>query len=117
MIQEEIEQIQARTETLNNVTGSITTSIGLVDIVVLDETILQPENSTEQTEFILPELSTGGTSFPAQVISTQQSTTLPQGRLDIYYGIILNLNIDIVEKSVQAINLLKVMMSKICVGN
>lgn len=67
---------------LNNVTGSIATSLGLVDIVVLDENqqyILQ-ENQ-DQTEFILPEIATGDTHFGAQVITTQHSNVLPQGLL------------------------------------
>lgn len=65
---------------LNNVTSNITTSLGLVDIVVLDENqqyILQ-ENQ-EQTEFILPELSTGDNHFGTQVITTQHSNVIPQG--------------------------------------
>lgn len=67
-------------DSLNNVTGSIATSLGLVDIVVLDENqqyILQ--DNQEQTEFILPELSTGESHFGAQVITTQHSSVIPQG--------------------------------------
>lgn len=73
------------TDSLNNVTGSIATSLGLVDIVVLDENqqyILQQENQ-EQTEFILPELSTSENHFGAQVLTTQHSNVLPQGILVI----------------------------------
>lgn len=69
-------------DSLNNVTNNIATSLGLVDIVVLDENqqyILQQENQ-EQTEFILPELSTGDTHFGTQVITTQHSNVIPQGR-------------------------------------
>lgn len=78
---QEIIPIQTSSETLNDVTGSIATNLGLVDIVVLDENqqyILQ-ENQTEQTEFILPELSSGESPFSGQVITTQHSTILPQG--------------------------------------
>lgn len=72
-------------DSLNNVTGSIATSLGLVDIVVLDDNqqyILQ-ENQ-EQTEFILPELSSGESHFGAQVITTQHNTVIPQGLYQIY---------------------------------
>lgn len=67
-------------DSLNSVSSNIATSLGLVDIVVLDENqqyILQ-ENQ-EQTEFILPELSTGDNHFGAQVITTQHSNVIPQG--------------------------------------
>lgn len=70
-------------ESLNNVTGSIATSLGLVDIVVLDENqqyILQ-QDGQEQTEFILPDLSTTDSHFGAQVITTQHSNVLPQGMI------------------------------------
>lgn len=69
-------------DSLNNVTGSIATSLGLVDIVVLDDNqqyILQQENQ-DQTEYILPELSSGDTHFGTQVITTQHSNVLPQGK-------------------------------------
>ncbi|KAJ8961952.1 hypothetical protein NQ314_005854 [Rhamnusium bicolor] len=72
-------------EALTNVASGIATSLGLVDIVVLDENqqyILQQQESQEgQPEYILPELTTGGNPFSGQVITTQHSTVLPQGML------------------------------------
>ncbi|KAJ8952872.1 hypothetical protein NQ318_006488 [Aromia moschata] len=72
-------------EALSNVASGIATSLGLVDIVVLDDNqqyiLQQQENQSGQPEFILPELSSADHPFSGQVITTQHSTVLPQGML------------------------------------
>ncbi|XP_049820094.1 centrosome-associated zinc finger protein CP190 isoform X3 [Aethina tumida] len=76
-------------EALNNVATGIATSLGLVDIVVLDDNqqyILQQQqaqttNTGQPEEFILPDLSGGGHGFTEQVITTQHSGVLPQAML------------------------------------
>ncbi|XP_074033378.1 centrosome-associated zinc finger protein CP190 isoform X3 [Leptinotarsa decemlineata] len=73
-------EASSEAESLNNVASGIATSLGLVDIVVLDENqqyILQ-DGQHEQTEFIIPELSSGQ-SFAGQVITTQHNSSIPQG--------------------------------------
>ncbi|CAH1119003.1 unnamed protein product [Phaedon cochleariae] len=69
-------------ESLNNVASGIATSLGLVDIVVLDENqqyILQ-QDAQGEGEFIIPDLGTGQ-SFARQVITTQHNTVIQQGMI------------------------------------
>lgn len=72
-------------EALNNVASGIATSLGLVDIVVLDDNqqyiLQQQEDHTGQPEFIIPELTTGENHFAGQVITTQHSAVLPQSMI------------------------------------
>ncbi|KAG5875823.1 hypothetical protein JTB14_008137 [Gonioctena quinquepunctata] len=75
-------EASSEAESLNNVASGIATSLGLVDIVVLDDNqqyILQ-DGQHEQTEFIIPELSSGQ-QFARQVITTQHNTVIPQGMI------------------------------------
>ncbi|KAK4883664.1 hypothetical protein RN001_006983 [Aquatica leii] len=67
-------------EALNNVASGIATSLGLVDVVVLDENqqyILHTDNqqsmATTESEFILPDLQDSRTFTTQQVITSEQS--------------------------------------------
>lgn len=70
-------------EALSNVASGIATSLGLVDIVVLDDNqqyiLQQQEDHAGQPEFIIPDLTTADNHFAGQVITTQHSAVLPQG--------------------------------------
>ncbi|KAJ8917979.1 hypothetical protein NQ315_011432 [Exocentrus adspersus] len=71
-------------EALSNVASGIATSLGLVDIVVLNDNqqyILQEDDHTNQPEFIIPDLTTNENHYTGQVITTQHNTVLPQGML------------------------------------
>lgn len=76
-------ETSSEAEALSNVASGIATSLGLVDIVVLDDNqqyiLQQQEDHTGQPEFIIPDLTTAENHFAGQVITTQHSAVLPQG--------------------------------------
>ncbi|XP_050511489.1 centrosome-associated zinc finger protein CP190 isoform X2 [Diabrotica virgifera virgifera] len=80
-------EASSEAEALNNVASGIATSLGLVDIVVLDENeqyILQ-DGQSEQTEFLIPNLA-HEQSFSGQVITTQNSSVIQQGMIQSSTG-------------------------------
>ncbi|KAF5301604.1 hypothetical protein FQR65_LT08909 [Abscondita terminalis] len=75
-------------EALNNVASGIATSLGLVDVVVLDENqqyILHTDNqqaiSTSESEFILPDIQDSRSYTTAQQVMTSEQTVMTQSML------------------------------------